>query len=65
MIDQYFLQDLFSLNENTICDTHDLIKCQCDGRDDTGTSEANPLPQTARSCQLGSASIIQVKYQYG
>lgn len=53
------LRDLFSLNENTICDTHDLIKCQCDGRDDTGTSEANPLPQTARSCQLGSASIIQ------
>lgn len=53
------LRDLFSLNENTICDTHDLLKCHCNGQDETGTSVANPLPQTARSCQLGSASIVQ------
>ncbi|XP_078317379.1 DNA repair and recombination protein RAD54B-like isoform X2 [Crassostrea virginica] len=53
------LRDLFSLNENTECDTHDLLKCHCDGQGETGASLGIPPPQTERSCQLGAVPTAQ------
>ena len=56
----FYLQDLFSLNEDTECDTHDLLKCRCDGQGETGASLGIPPPQTERSCQLGAVPSAQV-----
>ena len=53
------LQDLFTLRENTDCDTHDLINCSCTG---LGTGSAPELDDyefdqdDERDCQLGSTT---------
>ncbi|XP_056017684.1 DNA repair and recombination protein RAD54B-like [Ostrea edulis] len=52
------LKDLFSLNENTESDTHDLLKCNCQGGGKIGTPEPISV-QTTRSCQLGIAPSNQ------
>ncbi|XP_052071010.1 DNA repair and recombination protein RAD54B-like [Mytilus californianus] len=43
------LKDLFSLNDRTDCDTHELLSCDCQENRDTVREEA----QVIRSCQLG------------
>ncbi|XP_061175065.1 DNA repair and recombination protein RAD54B-like [Saccostrea echinata] len=53
------LKDLFSLNENTLSDTHDLLKCECGGQKET-TPETDPA-QSSRSCQLGIPPIQKNK----
>lgn len=60
----WFLQDLFSLNENTKCDTHDLLSCTCDSSE-TGDNKQEEITQPAnhRACQLGQAGNSK-KVQY-
>ncbi|XP_062589715.1 DNA repair and recombination protein RAD54B-like [Saccostrea cucullata] len=53
------LRDLFSLNENTLSDTHDLLRCECGGQKET-TAESVPV-QSSRSCQLGVPPVLKNK----
>ncbi|XP_060068607.1 DNA repair and recombination protein RAD54B-like [Ylistrum balloti] len=52
------LKDLFSLNVNTLCDTHELLCCDCQGGIDTvgGSSSSGTALSSVRPCQLGSGS---------
>ncbi|XP_027053891.1 DNA repair and recombination protein RAD54B-like [Pocillopora damicornis] len=55
------LKDLFTLHENTLCLTHDLLQCTCltteDGSDEECQSESTANQQSSipvtRPCQLG------------
>ncbi|GAB1599245.1 DNA repair and recombination protein RAD54B-like [Argonauta hians] len=47
------LRDLFTLNEQTQCDTHDLLKCPCrTGQAEETSTKLVPV----RPCQLGAAT---------
>ncbi|XP_021350672.1 DNA repair and recombination protein RAD54B-like [Mizuhopecten yessoensis] len=51
------LKDLFSLNVNTLCDTHELLSCDCEGGLDNvaGSSSSSDItPSSVRPCQLGA-----------
>lgn len=49
------LRDLFSLNEQTNCDTHELLKCPCKNSQGEANDESrNKLPAPVRQCQLGT-----------
>ena len=55
------LQDLFSFNEGTECDTHVLLGCQCDGGGGEEVGQSPPAPTPVRSGQPGtSANAKQV-----
>lgn len=43
------LKKLFSLNEGTSCETHELIGCRCEG---DGQRQSTPSQTKSRSCQL-------------
>ena len=53
------IRDLFTFREDTDCETHDLLLCECGG------SGALPLKEEqqseARPCQLGTSKITSVK----
>ncbi|KAJ8318575.1 hypothetical protein KUTeg_003666 [Tegillarca granosa] len=53
------LKDLFTMNEITDCDTHDLLSCTCRSGNDNQAeiTELGPV----RSCQLGVLKITQEK----
>ncbi|XP_069125702.1 DNA repair and recombination protein RAD54B-like [Argopecten irradians] len=52
------LKDLFSLNVNTLCDTHELLCCDCQDRPDSvGVPTATTAPSSVRPCQLGAGGI--------
>lgn len=49
------LRDLFSLNDRTNCDTHELLKCPCkNGQGENNDDGHAKLPAPARQCQLGT-----------
>lgn len=54
----YISQDLFSLNERTDCDTHELLSCDCCGGDEAVRKLEEPV---VRSCQLGVALSKKVR----
>ena len=55
------LQDLFSFNEGTECDTHALLGCPCDGGGGEREGQSPLAPTLVKSCQLETkASTGQV-----
>ncbi|NWW53625.1 RA54B protein, partial [Pedionomus torquatus] len=46
------LRDLFTLHEDSICVTHDLLECDCMGIKDH-KNPSSEKPSVSRSCQLG------------
>lgn len=55
MLFAVWFQDLFSLNEQTNCDTHELLKCPCKNSQGEANDESrNKLPAPVRQCQLGT-----------
>merc|ERR1712059_154790 len=46
------LRDLFTFRQDTECDTHDLLQCQCGGSGVVESQEAGEV-EKPRSCQLG------------
>ena len=47
------LRDLFSLNEDTLSDTHDLLGCDCFSGNFTDQQEEKIEGEEERDCQLG------------
>jgi len=45
------LRDLFSFREDTVCETHDLLQCSCEGG-----GELQNLDEEDRTCQLGRST---------
>ncbi|KZF24078.1 DNA repair and recombination protein RAD26 [Xylona heveae TC161] len=57
------LRDLFTLDETSSCQTHDLLDCWCEGRGGSTASEAGPSPSStddshAASPQKSSTSEV-------
>ncbi|KAM6283228.1 DNA repair and recombination protein RAD54B isoform 2-T2 [Porphyrio hochstetteri] len=46
------LRNLFTLHEDSICVTHDLLECDCMGKKDQ-QNPSSEKPSVSRSCQLG------------
>lgn len=60
------LKDLFTLHENTLCLTHDLLQCPCLTTEDESGEECQPQStanqQSTRPCQLGIDNTINQKH---
>jgi len=53
------LRDLFTFRDDTECETHDLLQCQCGG---SGVLESEEVEQgEVRSCQLGRQEAVPSK----
>eukprot|EP00092_Neocalanus_flemingeri_P023094 GFUD01025040.1.p1 GENE.GFUD01025040.1~~GFUD01025040.1.p1 ORF type:complete len:925 (+),score=337.10 GFUD01025040.1:29-2803(+) len=53
------LRDLFTFRDDTECETHDLLQCECEG---SGVVEREEVEQgEVRSCQLGRVVVEQSK----
>jgi len=53
------LRDLFTFREDTECETHDLLQCECGG---SGVLDNTDIEQgEVRSCQLGRQEVVQKK----
>ena len=47
------LRDLFKLQEETMCGTHDLLNCTCEaGETNDNSTVEEQAPEVVRSCQL-------------
>lgn len=42
------LKDIFTLNVETICDTHDLLGCTCTDEDEVEDEDANPKSKSPK-----------------
>ena len=52
------LRDLFTFRDDTECETHDLLQCQCGG---SGVLEVEEEQGEVRSCQLGRQVAVPTK----
>ncbi len=52
-----FDQDLFKLQESTLCSTHDLLDCECSG---LGQEAGQQDVRADRACQLTAATVSAV-----
>ncbi len=54
------LRELFQAPDGSLCSTHDLLNCDCQGGDDVAAKPAEaPLPSTVRTCQLLTSKLSQ------
>jgi len=53
------LRDLFTFREDTECETHDLLQCECGGSGVLASQEEEK--GEVRSCQLGRQEVVQSK----
>ncbi|XP_066942085.1 DNA repair and recombination protein RAD54B-like isoform X2 [Macrobrachium rosenbergii] len=52
------LKDLFTMHSDTVCLTHDLLKCRCDCSGEVSKVDQQlSEPQSERVCQLGKVGI--------
>ena len=50
------LRDLFKLQEDTLCATHELLNCQCESGEIVTPQEEEESSQVVRACQLNISS---------
>ncbi|XP_067671287.1 DNA repair and recombination protein RAD54B-like [Haliotis asinina] len=51
------LKDLFTLSEKTLCDTHTLLDCQCEGKGVLPPDTVTHPTEMPRLCQLGGPAV--------